>query len=195
MSARSLFGPGTFVLGGGAIILLALLVIGFFLPSTWEASADRLLDAEADSLLTYLDSPEGWRLWTTWPDSTMRTGPERGEGATMAWATRELGAGTFRIDAAAPDRVTYSVEVGGVGGSLTTSGTIRLTPEAGGTRLSWSESGDLGPNPLMGWWGLTMERSQSRELGKSLDQLESVLAGRPAFEPDTLSTSGSAPSR
>lgn len=190
MSVRTLFGPGTFVLGGASVLLLLLLFVGWLLPSGWEASAERELRIDPDSALTYLDSPEGWRLWTTWPDSTTRSGPARGAGATMAWANREIGAGTFRISEATEQAVSYVVEVEGVGGSLTTSGTFRLSPTATGTRLVWQESGDLGPNPLMGWWGLTMERSQSRELAKSLDQLEAVLDGVP-YEP----TTDSVPSR
>lgn len=199
MSVRTLFGPGTFVLGGASVLLVGLLAIGFLLPSEWEASAERVLDVPADSLLTYLDSPEGWRLWTTWPDSATRSGPVRGAGAAMAWANREIGSGTFRIVEASSEAVSYVVEVEGVGGALTTGGTLTLEGAPGRTRLTWHERGDLGPNPLMGWWGLTMERAQSRELAMSLDQLAAVLDGIP-YEPLPLegarpATTDSAPSR
>lgn len=188
MKGGSLFGPGTFVLGGGAIILIGLLVVGFFLPSEWSASAERSVDADPTAVLALLDAPEGWRQWTTWPDSTERHGPERGAGATMSWEDRELGSGSFRIEEASASAVSYAVEVAGVGGSLTTRGTISLTAAATGTTIRWEERGDLGNNPLMGWWGLTMERAQSRELAKSLDQLAAALRG------DSLTTD-SEPSR
>ncbi|MEM7415730.1 MAG: SRPBCC family protein [Gemmatimonadota bacterium] len=188
MKAGSLFGPGTLVLGGGAVILIGLLVVGLFLPSEWSASAERAVAADAETVLTLLDAPEGWREWTTWPDSTQRSGPDRGTGARMSWEDRELGSGSFRIEEATASSVSYAVEVAGVGGSLITRGTITLIEGSTGTTIQWEERGDLGSNPLMGWWGLTMERAQSRELTKSLDQLAAALG-------ETPTTTGSEPSR
>lgn len=174
--SRSLFGPGTFVLGGGAALMGLFLVIGFLLPGSWEASASATLDQTPDAVLARLDSPEGWSSWTTWPDSTSRSGPERGAGATLAWSSRELGSGSFRISEASPARVVYEVRVEGDGGSaLRTSGEILLTAVPEGTRVEWTEEGDLGSNPLMGWWALSMDRAQSAELEKSLERLAEVL--------------------
>lgn len=190
MKGRTLFGPGTFVLGGGAIVLIGLLLIGFLLPAEWSASVERTVDAAPTDVLALIDAPEGWRTWTTWPDSTRRSGPERGAGATMSWEDRELGRGRFRIEEASGTEVRYSVSVEGVGSSLSTRGSITLSAAGGTTRLRWQEEGDLGNNPLMGWWGLTMERAQSRELEKSLDQLEAVLSGE-----DPFATTDSVPSR
>ncbi len=174
--SRSLFGPGTFVLGGGAALMGLFLLVGFLLPGSWEASASATLDAPPDAVRARLDSPEGWSDWTTWPDSTTRSGPARGAGATLAWSSSELGSGSFRVSEATTDRVAYEVTVEGVGGSaLRTSGRIVLRAVPEGTHVEWSEEGDLGSNPLMGWWALSMDRAQSAELGKSLDRLAEVL--------------------
>ncbi len=179
---RGLFGPGIFVLGGGAVLLLLFLLVGFLLPGSWEARAEATLGAPAADVLPFLDSPEGWAAWTEWPDSTTRTGPERGAGAAMSWSSRELGSGSFRIVEATAGRVVYAVRVEGTGGSaLETRGAIVLTPADGGTSVTWSEAGDLGSNPLMGYWALTMDRAQSTELSKSLDRL-AVLVDESAGE-------------
>jgi len=172
---RMLFGPGTIVLGGGAVLMIALLFIGFLLPKEWSAVAEGQIDAEVAEILPFLDSPEGWRIWTTWPDSTNRLGPERGAGSEIRWADAELGSGSFRIERAGSDGVSYAVEVAGVGRPLITRGRIELTPSSAGTVLRWSEEGDLGSNPLMGWWGLWMERLQGTELTKSINQLAAAL--------------------
>jgi carbon monoxide dehydrogenase subunit G len=173
---RGLFGPGTIVLGGVAVLMITFLAIGFFLPGTWSATAETTITATPESLLEYLDSPEGWRTWTPWPDSITRTGPERGAGAIIAWESREFGTGSFQIQQAASTGVTYAVSVVGAGETpMRTLGTVTLTPTNGGTRVSWKESGDLGRNPLMGYWAMSMERAQSTELGKSLDRLAEVV--------------------
>jgi hypothetical protein len=41
--------------------------------------------------------------------------------------------------------------------------------------VRWREEGDLGRNPLMGYWALSMDGAQSDELQKSLDRLALLL--------------------
>lgn len=169
-------GPGTVVLGGGAVLLIGFLAVGYFLPTTWAADAEALLPAPPDAVLPFVDSPEGWTRWTVWPDSTQREGPERGAGAAIRWSSPELGTGSFRIETADPTGVTYAVRVEGAGSqTLDTRGTIDLRAEGSETRVIWHEEGDLGRNPLMGYWGLRMSRAQSAELAKNLSHLGEII--------------------
>ena len=55
---RGTFGPGTIVLGGGAVLLFGFLAVGFFLSGEWEAGAEAEVEARAEELLPLLDSPE-----------------------------------------------------------------------------------------------------------------------------------------
>jgi len=169
---------GTRILGGGALFLLSVLFVGVILPADWEARASALVDANADEIYAVLDSPEGWRLWTAWPDSGLvRSGPERGAGASIRWDDRELGEGEFRIVEAVPGRtVRYAVQVGG--GAMRTEGVLTLVPEDGGVRVRWEESGDLGRNPLMGYWAFFMDKAQTAELERSLDRLGALVTDR-----------------
>lgn len=169
---------GTRILGGAALLLMLVLLIGVLLPTDWEARASVVVDVPSEEVYAVLDTPEGWRLWTAWPDSGLtRSGPERGEGASIAWDDRELGEGEFRIvEAEANQRVRYAVQVGG--GAMRTSGTLTLTPEGDGVRVLWEESGNLGWNPLMGYWAFFMNRAQTAELERSLDRLGTVVSDR-----------------
>ena len=175
--SRTIFGPGTIVLGGGATALLVLLVIGFFLPTQWAVSAELTINILPEELTEHLDSPEGWRRWSAWPDSGLvRSGPERGSGASISWDNTELGAGSFTIREASEAIIRYDVVVNGAANTvMTTTGTFVLVPTGTATLLRWTESGDLGNNPLMGYWALTMERAQTRELEKSLSQLNEMI--------------------
>jgi uncharacterized protein YndB with AHSA1/START domain len=171
------FSLGTRILGGAALLLLGILALGFLLPSGWEASATQTVEAPAEAVYGYLDAPEGWRAWTAWPDSGLaRSGPERGAGAAISWADPELGNGSFRIVEATPgERVTYAVEVGG---GMRTAGEITLTSTGNGVQVSWHETGDLGRNPLMGFWAFFMDRAQTAELERSLGRLDSLVTDR-----------------
>lgn len=172
------FSIGTRILGGAALLLTGVLVVGFLLPADWEAEASAVFEAAPPDVFVWLDAPEGWRAWTAWPDSGLvRTGPERGRGAAIHWDDRELGSGSFEIIEAVPDQsVRYRVEVSD--GAMHTEGTIRLLPEGTGVRVSWHETGDLGRNPLMGFWAFFMDRAQTTELERSLGRLGEIVSDR-----------------
>ncbi|HSH74863.1 MAG TPA: SRPBCC family protein [Longimicrobiales bacterium] len=173
--SRSPFSFGTKVLAAAAGVLALFLVVGYLLPADWEAEATAHVDALPAVVFRFVDSPEGWREWTSWPESGIeRSGPERGQGAQVSWNDPELGTGSFALTRVSePERVEYRVEVGG---SMLTEGAIALAVEGDGVRITWRERGDLGRNPLMGYWALFMDRAQSEELGKSLERLAVVAA-------------------
>jgi len=171
---RTPFSLGTLVLGSVALLLMVFLAIGFLLSSDWEASAGVVVDAPPEAIFTYLDSPEGWQNWTEWPTAELvRTGAPRGLGATIAWDDPELGSGSFRIVSVQPPyAVSYAVEFGP---SMQAEGEVRLTPEGSSTTVEWREEGNLGRNPLMGYWSLFMKRGQSAQMTAGLVRLSRIV--------------------
>ena len=178
------------ILGGGAAVLILFLVVGLLLPGTWEAEATAHVAASPEAVFRFLDSPEGWRRWTPWPDSgVVRSGPASGEGAKLSWRDPELGSGSFSlVRVSAPDQVDYVVDVGD--GAMRTEGSVTVTPEAGGVRVHWHEAGNLGHNPLMGYWALSMGRAQSQELSKGLDRLSALATDSTATAPPDSTSTG-----
>jgi uncharacterized protein YndB with AHSA1/START domain len=173
------FSFGTLILGGGALLLTAFLLVGFLLPGTWEARRALRVDAPPEVVFSHLDAPSAWRAWTALPDTGLTLeGPERGRGARMRWNHPECGSGSFEIvEAQAGGRVAYAVEV--QEGAMRTDGVLELTPDEGGTLITWTERGDFGWNPLMGYWSLFMGRAQGRELEKNLAGLAELLSATP----------------
>lgn len=172
---RSFGKLGTRVLGTAAGILVLFLVVGFLLPARWEADRTIVIAATPEQIFPYLDSPRAWRSWTPWPDSGLVwQGPTSGVGARVTWNNPNVGDGAFEIvEAKAPSLVRYRVAV--QHGTVLTQGTLRLVPDPDGTRVSWTERGNLGHNPLMGYWALAMKHAQGRELEKDLVELAKVL--------------------
>lgn len=172
------FGFGTRILGGGAAVLVLFLAVGFLLPGTWSAERSAVLSVPPSAIFPLLDSPEGWRGWTPWPEEGLvAEGPPRGPGSRLRWSSRDLGDGFFQIVDARPDAsVTYHVEV--QGGAMRTEGRIDLEEVAGGTRVTWREEGDFGWNPLMGYWARLMDRAQEAEMEKGLVRLEETAQGK-----------------
>ena len=85
-----------------------------------------------------------------------------------------MGDGKFTILATRADReVQYRVEV--QEGTLVTHGTLLLTREGAGTRVTWTEAGDFGSNPLMGYTALGMDRMQGNQMENALRRLAELV--------------------
>lgn len=187
------------ILAALAALLALFLLGGALLPATWTVRRSVTMEATPEAIFPYLDSPAGWNAWTPWEDieSTFE-GPVRGEGATRRWSDDLYGDGTFTIVAASePHLVRYRVTV--EEGALRTEGEMVLEAEAGGTVVTWRESGDLGRNPLMGYVALTMESRQGEQLEAGLRRLEALVEAFPdaggAGDRDAPDTAGPPPGR
>ncbi|MDE2773699.1 MAG: SRPBCC family protein [Gemmatimonadota bacterium] len=159
------------VLAAAAAMLGAALVTGLLLPGTWRAERSTLVEASPAAVFVWLEDPRRWDRWAPLGDvATTFSGPERGVGATRSWDHTEMGDGTFTLTAVVPGReVRYRVSV--QEGSLVTEGALTLESEGNGTRVTWSERGDFGLNPLMGFMARGMDRLQGAQMEGALARL------------------------
>ena len=167
------------VLTGAILLLVALLLIGFLLPGSWEVERSVLVAAPPAAVFPALEDPRRWDDWAPLGEIPATfSGPERGAGATRRWDHAEYGDGVFTIVATVPDQeVRYHVEV--QEGSLVTDGTFRLTAEGDGTRVTWTEAGDFGWNPLLGFMARGMDRVQGNQMELALAKLAQAVPARP----------------
>ena len=161
-----------------ALLLGGLLIVGWMLPGSWSAEAERVIDAPADSVFARVASPRRWDEWTPWPVIPFSyEGPESGPGARRRWDTPDVGAGSFTItDAQPPTLVRYQVELSGE--RTPTVGSFSLEETAEGTRVTWREEGDFGGNPVLGWAALAMRKRHGGELELRLDSLAAAAERR-----------------
>ena len=174
--------PMKWVISTLAGVLLVVVGVGFALPGTWQATSSRTLPLAAVDVYPYLASVEGWSRWTPMPfvEGDV-SGPFEGPGARLRWDDPQWGQGEWALTEADPPR-SMSYEVAVEQGSLRTWGRVELADAPQGTRITWTERGDFGWNPLLSWMALGMERMQGSEMQKSLDELERVLSNR-ALDP------------
>ena len=155
-----------------AIALLALaLLIGFLLPGHWDVERSAVVAAPPAAVFPWLDDPHQWDHWAALGEvAATFSGPPRGAGASRRWTHPEVGDGVFTILSTVLDReVRYRVEV--QGGRMVTEGTILLTAEGAGTRVTWQEQGNFGRNPLLGYLARSMDRMQGAQMEGSLARL------------------------
>lgn len=169
---------GAKIFGALSGILILYLLIGLFLPGTWEAQATATLSAPPEVVFPYLNRVDKWLEWNPMPASGMEAvGPPAGVGAALEWDDPQYGSGRFRIvEAEVNSKVEYQVQV--EGGRLEIQGTLQLNPHHSGSRLQWVERGDFGWNPLLGYAARGMAASQGEAMRANLDTLAARLQER-----------------
>jgi hypothetical protein len=167
---------GAKIFGALSAILILYLLLGLLLPGTWEAEVEVVLEASPSRVFPFLNRTDHWILWNPMPESgSSFIGPEEGVGSGLAWEDPQYGFGEFRILASEQDSVVeYEVQV--EGGSLEIRGVVTLTTEGAATALRWTEKGDFGRNPLLGYAARGMAGSQAEAMRSHLATLEALLA-------------------
>ncbi len=156
-------------------LLIGFLVIGFLMPAEWEAEYAAEIEASPERVFAHLASAAAWEEWTPSPDSGVEVfGPEEGEGSGRRWDDTGYGQGEFVITRSDPPRMLeYRVEV--EGGSIVIEGRMTLEAVGSGTRVHWTESGDFGRNPLLGYMAGQMGELQGAQLEASLASLRRLV--------------------
>jgi uncharacterized protein YndB with AHSA1/START domain len=166
---------GAKIFGTLAIALIFFLLLGIFLPGTWEADADGWVDASPARVFPFLAQPDLWVEWNSVPEAGLKFfGPAEGAGAGLEWDDPQYGKGRFEVLRSAPEeRIEYEVLI--EGGSLAILGSLTVQIEDSGTRLEWTEEGDFGWNPLLGYTAGRMGDSQALAMLASLEKLRALM--------------------
>jgi uncharacterized protein YndB with AHSA1/START domain len=159
-------------------VALLLLAVGFLLPSHFKVQRSVLVNAQASKIYPLIDNPRQWKQWAVWnqrdPAMQMRyEGPESGAGARWSWESKTEGNGVMEFTAAVPNRhVDYALSFPDFG--MTSRGQLRLTPEVEGTRVTWTNEGDMGGNPVNRYFGLMMDRMVGPDFEAGLANLKAA---------------------
>ena len=163
----------------------ALLVVGagFFLPTSFAVERSVIVDAPADRVFNLVVDPREWKRWTVWnrrdPDMEITyNGPPFGQGARWAWKSRTEGEGSMTFTRVVPnERVGYELFFPEL--NMKSEGELILEPASqSATRLTWTNRGDVGRNPLQRYLAVSMDRLVGPDFEGGLANLKQ-LAERP----------------
>jgi uncharacterized protein YndB with AHSA1/START domain len=165
-----------------ATIALAALAVGFFLPSKFEVSRSIAIEAPAERIYDDIADPRIWKKWSVWtkrdPDMDITySGPPFGQGAKWSWKSRSEGSGSMEFTRVEPNRrVEYALFFPVF--NLRSGGELRLEPEGRATRVTWTNRGDVGSNPLKHYLAASMDRLVGPDFEAGLANLK-TLAEKP----------------
>ena len=165
----------------GAIVL-ALIVAGIFLPSKFTVQRSVVINAPANRVYNLVVEPKQWANWSVWNqrDPNMKIiykGPPFGMGAKWEWVSKSEGSGSMEFTRVEPDRVVeYALWFPDF--NMRTTGALTLEPSGNATRITWSNTGDVGGNPVKHYLAVMMDRMVGPDFEGGLANLK-ALAEKP----------------
>ena len=161
----------------GALVLL-IVAVGFFLPSAFSVQRSIEINATPKKVYDLVVEPKRWKEWSVWTrrDPDMRitySGPPFGMGAKWAWVSKSEGTGSMEFTRVEPDRsVEYLLLFPEY--HMRSNGALRMEPAGNGTRVTWTNSGDVGANPLKHYLAVLMDRMVGPDFESGLANLKAL---------------------
>ena len=165
----------------GAIVL-AIVAVGFMIPSTFSVQRSIEINAAPRKVYDLVVEPKRWKDWSVWTrrDPDMRitySGPPFGMGAKWAWVSKTEGTGNMEFTRVEPDRAVES-SLAFPEYNMRSTGALRLEPAGSATRVTWTNTGDVGGNPVKHYLALMMDRMVGPDFEGGLANLK-ALAEKP----------------
>lgn len=177
---------------GLAIVLLAMLVIAFFLPRQVHVERKGTINAPAKVVFNQVNNLHTWEKWAVWNqmDPDMQVEFEHtgiGKGAAYTWESENpnLGSGKLTITESVPyDSIATKMNFMEEGIS---TGYFLFEEKNGQTEITWAFDTDLGNNPVARWMGLFFESMIGPDFEQGIENLKIVAEiivqeGRPIVE-------------
>jgi len=161
------------------VAVVALIwVIGLLLPSGFRVQRVVVIAAPPAKVYPLIADPRAWKRWAVWNqrDPAMQlqySGAESGTGAKWSWQSKTEGSGTMEFTAAVPNEsVMYTLSFPDSG--MTSHGELRLAPDGAGTRITWTNEGEMGGSPITRYFGLLMDGMVGPDFAAGLANLKAL---------------------
>lgn len=165
-----------------ALVVLVAAAAGaaYLLPGSYRVERSIEINAPASVIFARVGDLRQWATWTPWYelDPAMKTTfseASKGVGAWEKWDGEEAGKGEMTITVSEPPaRLVYDLYFPDF--DMRSVGEIALVPaESGsGVRVTWSDSGKLGMNPINRWFGLAFDKMIGGDFEKGLQKLKKL---------------------
>jgi uncharacterized protein YndB with AHSA1/START domain len=134
--------------------------------------------AAPERIYPLIADPREWKRWSVWnrrdPDMQLQfSGASSGTGARWAWKSASEGNGEMEFtNAVVNERVDYALAFPDMG--MRSSGQFRLERVGPATRVTWTNEGDVGANPVNRYFGLLMDRMVGPDFEGGLANLKAI---------------------
>jgi effector-binding domain-containing protein len=181
------------ILIGLAVVIVALLLIGFLLPGKMEVSRSIAVNAPVENVFDEFNDLKKWQEWQYWNtlekpgEMTLTFGDKTvGTGAWYSWDGKNTGKGKITIIESVPNKsVASDIEFTGSG---TAKGLYTVEPEGEGTKATMNFTFDNGMNPIGRWFSLFMKGEIEKAFDFGLGKIKERAEAKPKFKTDISET-------
>jgi uncharacterized protein YndB with AHSA1/START domain len=146
-----------------AALVVLFLLVGLLLPREFKVQREIVIKAPRIPVYHMVSAPTNWPKWGVWnkrdPGMQMTfSGAGAGAGAKWEWTSKTEGNGVMEFTAAdSPRRVVYRLSFADWG-MVSTGELVLDNVNENVTKVTWTNQGDLGGNPVFRYFGLFMDR-------------------------------------
>jgi uncharacterized protein YndB with AHSA1/START domain len=164
------------ILIGVIALILLFAAVGLALPAQFRVERSVTIAAAPEKVYALIAAPAEWKRWSVWNqrDPKMQIeygGPASGAGARWSWRSASEGNGAMEFTEAVPgQRLTYKLSFPDFG--MQSTGQLRIEPQGSALRVSWSNEGTMGANPINRWFGFFMDRLVGPDFEAGLTNLK-----------------------
>jgi len=164
---------------GFAILIVLLIGIAYLLPNNVTVSRSTIIKAEPDKIFLEISDWKKWQQWSHWKDMDPEmkqtySSNTTGIGAYTQWESKHNGKGQITFTDIKPNQsIQYQVQ-SIQNQSFTLTGTIVLEKTDAGTRITWTDSGELGNDPRMRYYGLFIDGMMGPYFEKGFEKLKQI---------------------
>lgn len=163
------------------IIIVAVVVVGLFLPTSYTVERSIVIDAPPSQIHKYVGDLRNWDAWEPWgeedPTLVVTHGEKtEGVGASQSWVG-ESGDGALTITKDSPlEGIEYDLVFDG--GTYVCQSAMRYNPLVNGeTKITWIMNGDMGTPVIGGYFAMMMDSMVGRMFDKGLSNLKGTVEG------------------
>ena len=168
-----------------AWVVVVLLVVvfggGLLLSPKWEVSRSRVIAAPPAAIHAYVGDFAKWPAWSPFEHQDPAIvidcpPPSSGVGAKRSWKSEKVGNGSQTIVASDPAKgMTFRLDIEGF---PPFDGVFDYEPVAGGTKVTWTDRGDAGGNPINRWFSKLMGPMMGTTFEKGLADLDAAVTAK-----------------
>jgi hypothetical protein len=142
-----------------SLLALVVFIVPFGLPAQYHVERSVTINAQPAAIHPSVETPKEWPKWSAWttekyPDMKITySGPDSGVGAIDEFEGESLGGGgKFEITKSHPDEgIEYKLEFHQGSSVMPSAGGIKYAKDGEGTKVTWTNEGELGLNPIARW--------------------------------------------
>ena len=169
------------LIGIGALIV-ALLIIGMFLPKQYTVERSIIIDAQPEDIYADVVNLREWKNWGVWfkrdPNMVVSySGPDRAIGMRSSWKSETEGDGEMEITQLEHNKkVVYRLYFPEF--DMGSTGVFEFVSSPEGTMVTWRDEGEVGNNPIDRYFVLMMDSFIGPDFEMGLENLKTIIENR-----------------